>query len=419
MNQNFLFTKIRSTRIYLAFLILVAFTIPLSVALNNITVGLLIVYWLVSGQVGTKIKSLIKNKFFWLFSSVYLIQFLGLMYSTDVADALTKLEKKAGLILLPFLLLSMPALKPKQIFFIILAFALSSFGLVAYAINQILTTYGSLINVPNLTESIDDIIHLHHAYSGLYLVFSICSLIYFLNRYWLQVNPMVRTGTILLVLGLYGVLIILGARMALFISFMVLGLQMLIFTIQIRRFRTLALMAITAVIGVGGVLSLPSTRSKLHDLLYLQGVYHPFTPRLIQWQCCFDVLEANRAFIQGVGTGDVKPLLQACYQEKKFWGHLYNYNLHNEYLEEMIRHGVVGLSLLLLAFIYPLVVAIKQKNHLYVYFIFIFMFACLSESILNRQKGLIFYAFFNSLLAVTFRQPKVKVVGLKEEKTEA
>jgi O-antigen ligase len=149
---------------------------------------------------------------------------------------------------------------------------------------------------------------------------------------------------------------------------------------------------------VGGVLSLPATRSKINEILYLRGVYHPFTPRFIQWQCSFDILTENNAWIKGVGTGDVKPLLQSCYQDKKFWGHLYNYNLHNEYLEEMVRHGLIGLSVLFLAFFYPLITAARHRNYLYVYFILIFMLACVSESFLNRQKGVIIYAFFNALI---------------------
>jgi O-antigen ligase len=149
---------------------------------------------------------------------------------------------------------------------------------------------------------------------------------------------------------------------------------------------------------LGGILSLPSTRSKLNEFIFFKGVYHPFTPRLIQWQCCIDIVNENNAWVQGVGTGDVKPLLQACYQRKKFWGELYHYNSHNEYLEELLRHGLVGLTLLLMALGIPLILTIKRRQYLYSCFLIVFMFACLSEAILNRQKGVIFYAFFNSVL---------------------
>lgn len=390
--------KVYSEKVYLFLLIFFSFTIPFQVNLNNLALGLLILYWLISGGLVIKLKSVLANKYFWMFSAVYLIQFLGILYSTDVQDALTKLEKKAGLLVLPLVIFSIPAFKGKQLFYIILAFSVSCFLFITYAIFRVLLAYGTVINVPHLTEFIDDVIHLHHAYSGLYLVFSINSLIYFLNRYWQDIKPTTRLGIVFLVLALYTGLIILGARMALFISLVILGLQMLLFTLQKRNFRSLVFISCTILVGLVGILILPSTHGKLNELLFLRGIYHPFTPRLIQWQCCFNILGANQAFVQGVGTGDVKPLLQTCYQDKKFWGHLYNYNLHNEYLEEMVRHGLIGLSLLLLAFIYPLITAVKVKNYLYVYFILIFMLACVSESFLNRQKGVIFYAFFNALI---------------------
>jgi len=400
--------KTHYEKIYLVLLVLVAFTLPLSIALNNIAIGLLLLFWLFSGNLFSRLKDVIRNKYFWIFTAVYFIQFFGILYSTDVHDALTKLEKKAGLVIFPLVILSMPALRGKHLLYIITSFSICCFGLFAYAIFKLWIIYGSLTQVPQLTEAIDESIDLHHAYSGLYLVFLIISLIYLLNKYWQQLNLNARIGLCLIILVFYIFLIVLGARMALFISFAMLGLQMLIFTLQAKSFRILIVLAFTLIIGVAGVLSLPATRSKIKEFYFNRGVYHPFTPRFIQWQCSFDILNDNSSWMQGVGTGDVKPLLQACYQDKKFWGHLYNYNLHNEYLEEMVRHGLIGLSLLLTAFLYPLVVSIKHKHYLYTYLIIIFMLACISESFLNRQKGVIFYAFFNALLAVSIIQHKVK-----------
>ena len=389
-------------KIYIILLGLVAFTLPLGIALNNIAIGLLLLFWLFSGNLYSKIKTLLKNIYFWFFTSVYFIQFLGILYSTDVHDALTKLEKKAGLVIFPMVILSMPALKGKQLMYIIISFGICCLSLLAFAITKILIINGTLTKVPQLTEAIDDLIHIHHAYSGLYLVFLIVSLVYLIIRYWPQLNRYARLGLGFMILVLYVFLIILGARMAIFISFAVLGLQMLIFTVQTKNFKILIMLTFTIIIGVVGVLSLPATRSKLNEILFYKGVYHPFTPRLIQWQCSVEILDENDSWLYGVGTGDVKPLLQACYQDKKFWGHLYNYNFHNEYLEEMVRHGLIGLSLLLVGFLYPMVIAIKKKQFLYLYFILIFMLACISESVLNRQKGVIFYALFNALIASQF-----------------
>lgn len=104
--------------------------------------------------------------------------------------------------------------------------------------------------------------------------------------------------------------------MALFISFIGLGFLLILFAVQQRSFKSLIGLFLILFIGIAGVLTVPSTRAKLNEFIYLKGVYSPFTPRLIQWSCCLDILRNDEAWLQGVGTGDVKPKLQACYQEK-------------------------------------------------------------------------------------------------------
>lgn len=307
-------------KIYLLLLILVAFTLPFNVMLNNIAIGLLLLYWLYTGNVIAKLKTTFTNKYFWLFAAVYLIQFFGLLYSDDVHDALTKLEKRAGLILLPLVILSSPRLSSRQLLLVVIAFTGACCVLFGFALYKIIAVYGTIINVPQITEFIDDTIHLHHAYSGLYLVFAIITLVYCTVKYWLQLEFIHKVGAILIIGVLYFFLLILGARMALFTSFLGLGFLLIFFTAQKRNFKSLAGLVLILFIGLVGVLAVPSTRNKLYEFFYFKGVYHPFTPRLIQWACCFNILNDNRAWIQGVGTGDVKPKLQACYEEKSFGG---------------------------------------------------------------------------------------------------
>lgn len=395
-------------KIYPFLLGLIAFTLPFNVMLNNIAIGLLLLYWLATGHVRAKLKAAFTNPYFLLFAAVYFIQFFGLLYSDDHHDAFVKLEKRAGLFLIPLLILTLPRLTGRQLLAVILAFAGACCLLFGFALFKIMIVYGTIVNVLQVTEFIDDTIRLHHAYSGMYLVFAIITLVYYTIKHWLQLKPLFKAGAIVLIIVLYFFLLLLGARMALFISFISLGFLLILFTGQKRNLKSLAVLALVFFIGFIGVLVLPSTRNKLNEFLYLKGVYHPLTPRIIQWTCCFDIINDNRAWLQGVGTGDVKPKLQACYQEKKFWGHLYNYNAHNEYLEEMVRHGFIGLSIFLLSLVYPLVMSIRYRQPLYTCFLLIFMFVCISESVLNRQKGVVFYAFFNALLTMPLIEAQTK-----------
>lgn len=386
------------TDIYLYLLLGVAFTLPFDLIFNNVAIGLLLFYWLFTGRLKEKLSKTFHNKFFWIFSAVFFIQVLGLLYTEDIGYGIRQLEKKASLVILPLIILSSRQLHKKEIILIILSFAFACFILFAYAISSLAIFKGPLLQQVALTEVIDETLKLHHAYSGAYLAFVIISIIYLLHTLWKSFSIVVRTGLVVFTSLLFLFLVILGARMALFITFFVLGIQILTIWSQRKNYRSLLLILATSLFGLLTIFGLPSTRLKVNEFLVLKGVYHPFTPRIIQWGCCIDILNENKVWLQGVGTGDVTPFLQSCYQKKQFWGHLYKYNAHNEYMEELVRLGLLGLTVFVFSLVFPLISAFRQQNYLYAYFILVFMLVCVTESFLSRQKGVIFYAFFNAVL---------------------
>lgn len=76
------------------------------------------------------------------------------------------------------------------------------------------------------------------------------------------------------------------------------------------------------------------------------------------------------------------------------------YNAHNQYSDTIIAVGVVGLILLLLFFIFPVYLSIKNKTFdvVFVSFLIIIAFNCLFESIFERQMGIMFFTFFFFML---------------------
>lgn len=75
-------------------------------------------------------------------------------------------------------------------------------------------------------------------------------------------------------------------------------------------------------------------------------------------------------------------------------------NAHNQYSDTIIAVGVVGLILLLLFFIFPVYLSIKNKTFdvVFVSFLIIIAFNCLFESIFERQMGIMFFTFFFFML---------------------
>jgi O-antigen ligase len=135
------------------------------------------------------------------------------------------------------------------------------------------------------------------------------------------------------------------------------------------------------------------------------------TLRLAIWQCSFDVLKKH--WLWGVGTGDVQDNLQQAYEDRKFYfASRYNYyNAHNQYLQYGIGFGIPGILLFTLSILYPLVIfSGKNQNLLYLLFLAIFGITALTESVLEINKGIVWYSFFNSIFAFTSlkHQPDIK-----------
>ena len=119
--------------------------------------------------------------------------------------------------------------------------------------------------------------------------------------------------------------------------------------------------------------------------------------RVIVWQNALEVIKENPVF--GVGTGDTKQALMNKYKEKNISTALENeLNAHNTFLQTYMSIGVFGFLVLVLSLIIPAWFAFKQKKIVYLLFLVLVAFHFLVESMLAKQAGVVFYAFFNAVL---------------------
>ncbi|WP_242918245.1 O-antigen ligase family protein [Pontibacter liquoris] len=386
-------------KLQLASLILVAATLPFSVNLNNTAIALFIISWVFSGSVLKRLQAAATNKLVWLFISVFAMQVIGLLYTENMSSGLGKIERKAALLLFPILLAGSPILARKHLYAIVIAFIVACLLFCCYTLYILLYKYGTIYGIPNLTETIDGILHMHHAYSGMYLVFATAASLYFsvLPKYF---NSSVRVVFGLLALFLFAFLILLAARTAVLTSLILLILA-LFYTLVIHQKKKVLLPAFLALFVMGLIiLSLPNTRHKAEEFYTLQDDIHsPIAPRLIQWTCCFTALDEQKAWLLGLGTGDVQLALQRCYTNVRFWGDKENLNAHNEFLEELVRHGLIGLLLFVASLLFPLLLSLRNRKPLYLLFLVTFIMGSLTETTLSRQKGVVFYSLFNSIFA--------------------
>lgn len=107
--------------------------------------------------------------------------------------------------------------------------------------------------------------------------------------------------------------------------------------------------------------------------------------------------------VLGYGVGGEKNLLVNAYTELGlFYFAEQKLNAHNQFFQTGIAIGGLGLLVLILMLFIPLYFSLKNRYYLYGCFIVLIGFNFLTESMLERQAGVVFYALFNALFFIVY-----------------
>lgn len=136
--------------------------------------------------------------------------------------------------------------------------------------------------------------------------------------------------------------------------------------------------------------------------VYLNGLEF----RLLQWRNTFDILERNDAWLTGMSFSQSKTSLWDQYDRLRLYsgevsgeiGGYYLYDLHNQYLQTTLQFGLIGLVGLLFLIGSLIFISIRAKDPIMIGVALLFFFFCFTESLLERQYGLILFIFIPLLL---------------------
>jgi O-antigen ligase len=118
-------------------------------------------------------------------------------------------------------------------------------------------------------------------------------------------------------------------------------------------------------------------------------------PRLARWGVAMELI--GRSPVIGHGSGSEIALLKEAYFNKKLYSsYLNGLNAHNEYLSFLLKSGIVGLLVYLIALAYGFKNAIAIKDVLFFTFMLLVAIVSLSENLLDVDKGTMFYGLFFS-----------------------
>ncbi len=407
--------KLHTTLLFFPALLLIVLTMPYAYAISSISVFIFAGLWLLDNSWSEKWNRLQQSPLAWLFMAVYLIEAIGLLYTSNLPEGLFILQKKVLLFAFPLLLATIPPFSEKQIKILLAAFVVTCVAgsLVCLAqglYHALVLGHTKFLFYHQLAAFID----MQGIYLSLYTGFSALILVYYLLYQPSVMSATVRKVATVTSVYLIGFTVLLSIRTTLAALLFLLVLLIAIYFYRKRQLLKGFLAIAGLIMFVTGSIFLNPVSSRKFREAFDKKETIPLNNQSDQslgrgwggkalrfaiWQCTVDVIGNN--FWLGVGTGSAQDALQEGYRKRNFdFAYLYNsYNAHNQYLETWISAGIGGLAVLLLSFVVPLYMSFRTGNLLHVLLILFFAINCLTESMFERQKGVIFYAFFNSLLA--------------------
>lgn len=117
--------------------------------------------------------------------------------------------------------------------------------------------------------------------------------------------------------------------------------------------------------------------------------------RLQIYDCAIHKITESPIF--GYGIGDVNDVLNNCYLNSKTLSVEKNYNTHNQYFSFWLSAGIFGLIAFLFYLVTILKIAKKQNSIIFYLISLFFILNMLTENILEREDGVIFFSFLISL----------------------
>jgi len=122
-------------------------------------------------------------------------------------------------------------------------------------------------------------------------------------------------------------------------------------------------------------------------------------PRVVRWELAWSLIKVSPVI--GYGNGSEKELLKQLYfQNKLYISYLEEFNVHSQYLSFLLRAGIIGLTVYIIAVFFGFSIAVQKNDFLFFAFMLLIAIVSLSENILDVNKGIFFYSFFLSFFLI-------------------
>ena len=346
----------------------------------------------------------------WLFIAVFALHVISIFWTVDLDRYFPFLERNLSWVLFPLVLSDRLrvhvdlSLFKKVVFYGLAAIALLNEGLMLYdfittdvhekSVRLFFSRYYQLGNAIRISD-------IHYPYLSLYNAIGLAFGLSILSKG--KHILLVSTGIFLLLLYNFQ----LGSRVFFILNFIFAFFSfILIFKKATRLFR-LVLVSLMLVVLWFAKPMLAHSYARLESRL--EATFKPRTApsefyRPDRWKLCLELISENLAL--GVGPADVESELQKKYMANGFKISVTEkYNTHNQYLDYLLRFGVIG-GLLLIGILGVIIyTSYLDKNYDVMVIFLIFAIAMITENYLSVQRGIVPFC----LLATLFINQTFKV----------
>lgn len=410
----------KTTNVGKILLYMFAIALYLPMIFTNIITILLIIFTLTNYK-KLNFKLIFRNSSFTYLLILYVVILLGFFYDIAVKGVLNDLEKKLSFIIFPIVIFAMNLTKTdfKRI---ISLFFFAGFSFTTIALLIALFNMGDQVDFKLLTHhDLSLNIGLHATYLSMYLLFSLI----FPIRYYKEIaNSKLKCLIIFLTGFIIVYILLLSVRMIwllLSISF-VLYLVANLKSKKILWRDAVIYLSVAIIIGVLTIYSFSPLRERFKEAINYNNQFNVDKVwggrgiRILIWENCFSLI--SKQPLVGYGSSkEVQDQLNTMYNENNVGQLLYMmrndaeiFNPHNQFLEEILKFGLI------LGLLFPLFLFIELKRFLKdkrmdgVFFIIIVIGVSITETILELNKGILFFSFFYALIKVHDIQNKKSMI---------
>jgi O-antigen ligase len=357
--------------------------------------------------------NIVVNKRVLIAGFIGLLNLLGLVYTSNIAEGFALLERSAITVALPVMIVMVGPSKEevdRVVYFFTIACLVACSYCLVFSLWRIYQD-GGLVNQEKISdrtyfyfinnELTESALKISPIYLGLYV--NLC-IGYLMVKVFIQKDRGKGAIPFLVMLHFFQAIIFaLSAVLALLAIWLLIIIWLALHLPARKRITLVGLFVGLFIASAFGVYKIKPLRDRIVVSLEYDftaphvSSWTGITLRLAVWQCAFEAVQETPLF--GHGTGDVDEILLKTYKNRKFaLAEMKNMNAHNQYLHSYLMHGILGIAVLLAILGFPIHSAIVEKNYLLFIFIMLFALGFLTEGLLLVQKGLVFFSIFYPLL---------------------